>query len=59
MYHLKKPAGLNLIIFPRVLGHVEDTILDLFNRLDKRVTPIPKILAETFRSLNACRRAGK
>ncbi|MBA0789145.1 hypothetical protein Gotri_025271, partial [Gossypium trilobum] len=27
--------------------------------LDKRVTPVRAILAETFRSLNACRRAGK
>ncbi|MBA0809061.1 hypothetical protein Gohar_024745, partial [Gossypium harknessii] len=27
--------------------------------LDKKVTPVPAILAETFRSLNACRRADK
>ncbi|MBA0688232.1 hypothetical protein Goari_006034, partial [Gossypium aridum] len=35
------------------------TILDLFDRLDKRVTPVPAILAETFRSLSACRRVEK
>ncbi|MBA0721731.1 hypothetical protein Golax_009242, partial [Gossypium laxum] len=29
------------------------------HRLDKRVTPVPTILVETFRSLNACRRAGE
>ncbi|MBA0818185.1 hypothetical protein Gohar_021217, partial [Gossypium harknessii] len=34
------------------LGHVDEVVTDLFNRLDKRVTPIPTILAKTFRSLN-------
>ncbi|MBA0672116.1 hypothetical protein Goklo_028978 [Gossypium klotzschianum] len=33
--------------------------LNLFDRLGKGVTPILVILAETFRSLNACRRAGE
>ncbi|MBA0673415.1 hypothetical protein Goklo_029747 [Gossypium klotzschianum] len=33
--------------------------LDTKKRLDKRVTPVPTILVETFRSLNACRKAGK
>ncbi|MFQ6667690.1 hypothetical protein Gotur_033618, partial [Gossypium turneri] len=31
--------------------------LNLFDLLDKGVTPVPAILAKTFRSLNACRRA--
>ncbi|MBA0672975.1 hypothetical protein Goklo_024151, partial [Gossypium klotzschianum] len=48
-----------LIIFPKPLGYIDDAILDLFDQLDKRVTPIPTILAETFRSLNACRRVGE
>ncbi|MBA0765219.1 hypothetical protein Gotri_014462 [Gossypium trilobum] len=30
-----------LVIFPKVLGHINDTVLDLFDWLDKRVTPIP------------------
>ncbi|KAA3471197.1 Nucleoside-triphosphatase THEP1 [Gossypium australe] len=34
-------------------------VTDLFDRLNKGVTPVPAILAETFRSLNACRRAGE
>ncbi|MBA0765717.1 hypothetical protein Gotri_014872, partial [Gossypium trilobum] len=34
-----------LVIFPKALGHVDDTILDLFDRLDKRVTTVPSILA--------------
>ncbi|MBA0881636.1 hypothetical protein Goshw_018265 [Gossypium schwendimanii] len=48
-----------LVIFPRALGHVDEAVSDLFDRLGKGVTPVPTILAETFRSLNACRRAGE
>ncbi|KAH1072400.1 hypothetical protein J1N35_024728 [Gossypium stocksii] len=48
-----------LVIFPRALGYVDEAVSDLFNRLDKQVTPIPAILAETFRSLNTCRTAGE
>ncbi|MFQ6663702.1 hypothetical protein Gotur_031121 [Gossypium turneri] len=42
------------VIFPRVLGHVDKAISDLFDRLGKGVTTVPTILAETYRSLNAC-----
>ncbi|MFQ6656697.1 hypothetical protein Gotur_026690, partial [Gossypium turneri] len=45
-----------LILFPKVLGHVDEAVTDLFDRLDKGVTLVPVILAETFRSLNVCRR---
>ncbi|MBA0785821.1 hypothetical protein Gotri_025912, partial [Gossypium trilobum] len=48
-----------LVIFSKVLGHVDEAVSDLFDRLDKGVTPVPSILAETFRSLNACRRTGE
>ncbi|MBA0784668.1 hypothetical protein Gotri_026525 [Gossypium trilobum] len=48
-----------LVVFPKALGHVGEAVTDLFDRLDKRVTPVPTILAETFRSLNACRKAGE
>ncbi|MFQ6647815.1 hypothetical protein Gotur_020744 [Gossypium turneri] len=48
-----------LVDFPKALGYVDEAVSDLFNRLDKRVTPVPAILAETFRSLSACRRAGE
>ncbi|MBA0575564.1 hypothetical protein Golob_027493, partial [Gossypium lobatum] len=40
-----------LIIFPKALGHVDEVVLDLFDIFDKKVTPVPVILAETFRSL--------
>ncbi|MBA0677129.1 hypothetical protein Goari_018550, partial [Gossypium aridum] len=42
-----------MVIIPKALGHIDDAILDIFDRLDKWVTPIPAILAETFKSLNA------
>ncbi|XP_052477191.1 uncharacterized protein LOC128032591 [Gossypium raimondii] len=48
-----------LIVFPKILGHIDEAVTDLFDRLDKGVTPVPVILAETFRSLNACRRTGE
>ncbi|MFQ6669013.1 hypothetical protein Gotur_034434, partial [Gossypium turneri] len=48
-----------LVVFPKALGHVDEAVTDLFDRLEKRVTPVSAILAETFRSLNACRRAGE
>ncbi|MFQ6659189.1 hypothetical protein Gotur_028177 [Gossypium turneri] len=47
-----------LVVFPKTLGHVDEAVTDLFDRLDKRVSPVPVILAKPFRSLNACRRAG-
>ncbi|MBA0754533.1 hypothetical protein Gogos_022025 [Gossypium gossypioides] len=48
-----------LVIFPKALGHIDEAVSDLFDRLSKGVTPVPAILTETFRSLNACRRAGE
>ncbi|MFQ6651423.1 hypothetical protein Gotur_023765 [Gossypium turneri] len=37
-----------LVVFPKALGHVDEAVSDLFDRLDKGVTPVPAILAETF-----------
>ncbi|MBA0818176.1 hypothetical protein Gohar_028205 [Gossypium harknessii] len=48
-----------LVIFPKTLGHIDEAVTDLFDQLDRRVTPVPAILAETFRSLSACRRTGE
>ncbi|MBA0786039.1 hypothetical protein Gotri_027854, partial [Gossypium trilobum] len=45
--------------FPKALGPVDEAVTNLFDRLDKKVTPILAILAETFRSLSACRKAGE
>ncbi|MBA0880152.1 hypothetical protein Goshw_013821 [Gossypium schwendimanii] len=30
-----------LVVFPKALGHVDKVVTDLFDRLDKRVTPVP------------------
>ncbi|KAG8498247.1 hypothetical protein CXB51_006838 [Gossypium anomalum] len=48
-----------LVIFPKVLGHLEVAVFDFFERLKQGVNPVPTILAETFRSLSTCRRVGK
>ncbi|MBA0876129.1 hypothetical protein Goshw_000054 [Gossypium schwendimanii] len=48
-----------LVIFPKALGHIDEAVTDLFNQLDRRVTPVPVIFLETFRSLSACRRTGE
>ncbi|KAG8471873.1 hypothetical protein CXB51_036342 [Gossypium anomalum] len=48
-----------LIVFPKVLGHVEVAVVDFFERLRQRINPVPTILAETFRSLSSCRRKGE
>ncbi|MBA0820526.1 hypothetical protein Gohar_019451, partial [Gossypium harknessii] len=48
-----------LVVFPKALGHIDKAISDLFDRLDKRVTPVLAILAKNFRSLNAYRRVGE
>ncbi|MBA0878125.1 hypothetical protein Goshw_015422 [Gossypium schwendimanii] len=29
-----------LVVFPKALGHVDEAVADLFDRLDKKVTPI-------------------
>ncbi|KAG8502655.1 hypothetical protein CXB51_000157 [Gossypium anomalum] len=47
------------VIFPKALGHIDEAVSDLFDRLSKGTTHVPAILAKTFRSLNACRRAGE
>ncbi|MBA0687286.1 hypothetical protein Goari_014835 [Gossypium aridum] len=47
-----------LVVFPKAVGHMDEAVFDLFDRLDKRVIPISAILVETFKSLNTCRRAG-
>ncbi|MBA0729536.1 hypothetical protein Golax_025511, partial [Gossypium laxum] len=48
-----------LVVFSKALGYVNEAITNFFDRLDKRVIPVPTILAETFRSLNECRRVSE
>ena len=44
-----------LIIFPRVMGHVEVTVIDFFEQVQNHTNPSSAIVAETIRSLNVCR----
>ncbi|KAG8477142.1 hypothetical protein CXB51_030917 [Gossypium anomalum] len=48
-----------LVMFPKALRYIDEGVADFFDRLDKGVTPVPSILAETFRSLSAYRRTGE
>ncbi|MBA0754545.1 hypothetical protein Gogos_022199 [Gossypium gossypioides] len=49
----------SLVVFPKALGYIDEAVGSLFDRLNKKDTPVPAILAETFRSLNECRRKGE
>ncbi|KAK5811838.1 hypothetical protein PVK06_027211 [Gossypium arboreum] len=46
-----------MVIFLKALEHIDEAVTNLFDRVGKQNTPVPAILAETFRSLSACRRA--
>ncbi|KAL1156647.1 hypothetical protein V6Z11_A08G105100 [Gossypium hirsutum] len=48
-----------LVIFPKALRHVDEVVIHLFDRLEKGITLVPTILAETFISLSSCRNAGE
>ncbi|MBA0662349.1 hypothetical protein Goklo_006485, partial [Gossypium klotzschianum] len=39
----------DLVIFPKALGHVDEAVTDLFYRLGKRVTPVPKVDKVSYR----------
>ncbi|GMI67401.1 hypothetical protein HRI_000409400 [Hibiscus trionum] len=52
-------AFYGLVIFPKSLGYIDDAVMELFDHLDKGITPVPAILAETFRSLSACKKSGE
>ncbi|KAG8492583.1 hypothetical protein CXB51_010005 [Gossypium anomalum] len=63
--HVKKRVDVlalsiyGMVIFPKALRQINEAVADLFDRLGKQNTPVPAILAETIRSLSACRRAGE
>ena len=45
-----------LIIFPRVIGHMEMTMIDFFEQVQNHANPSLAIVAETITFLNICRR---
>ncbi|KAG8474300.1 hypothetical protein CXB51_033943 [Gossypium anomalum] len=40
-----------LVIFPKAIGHIDEAVADLFDRIGKQNTPVLATLAEMFRSL--------
>ena len=62
--HINEDRGLatlalsiyGLILFPRVIEHVEVTVIDFFEQVQNHANPSLTILAETIRLLNICRR---
>ena len=60
--HINEARGLatlalsiyELIIFPRVIGHVEVTVIDFFEQVQNHANPSLAIVAKTIRSLNIC-----
>ncbi|XP_017648099.1 uncharacterized protein LOC108488328 [Gossypium arboreum] len=56
---VKKLMSISGMSEPWALRHVDEAVIDLFDRLEKGITPVPAILAETFRSLSSIRKTGK
>ena len=62
--HINEDRGLatlalsiyRLILFPRVIEHVEVIVIDFFEQVQNHANPSLTILAETIRLLNICRR---
>ncbi|MFQ6660647.1 hypothetical protein Gotur_029081 [Gossypium turneri] len=54
-----KQKGDSKFVFSKALEHVDEAVTNPFDRLDKGVTLVPVILAETFRSLNGYRRTNE
>ncbi|XVF17440.1 hypothetical protein REPUB_Repub10bG0122300 [Reevesia pubescens] len=49
-----------LVIFPKVLGHIEIVVVDFFGHMDgKKINHIPSIMTETIRYLNLSRKKRK
>ena len=44
------------LIFPQSSGYIDAAMVDLIEQIDNQVNLVPAIIAETFRSLNYCRR---
>ena len=62
--HINEDRGLTtmalsiygLIIFPRVIEHVEVIVIDFFEQVQNHANPSLATVAETIRLLNICRR---
>ena len=47
-----------LVIFLKVLGHVEVAVIDVIEQIESQANPVQVIVAETLRTLNLCRKSG-
>ena len=47
------------LIFPQSPEYIDVAVIDLIEKIDNQVNPIPIIVAKTIRSLNYYRRKGK
>ncbi|XVF37179.1 hypothetical protein REPUB_Repub19eG0123800 [Reevesia pubescens] len=47
------------MVFPKILGHVEGSVVDFCGQVNKGINPASSILAETIGTLNFCRRKRK
>ncbi|XVF28882.1 hypothetical protein REPUB_Repub15cG0070900 [Reevesia pubescens] len=47
------------MVFPKILGHVEGSMVDFYGQVNKSINPASSILEETIRTLNFFRRKGK
>ena len=48
-----------MVIFPKVLNHVEAIIVDLMEKMDNQANHVLAIVAKTIRSLNFYRKKGE
>ncbi|KAG8475103.1 hypothetical protein CXB51_032046 [Gossypium anomalum] len=55
----KKLMNISGMSEPWALRHVDEAVTDLFDRLEKGITPVLALLAETFRFLSTCRKTGE
>ena len=47
-----------LVIFPKVPRHAKVAVVDVIEQIGGQANPVPTIVAETFCTLNFCRRNG-
>ena len=52
-------AVYEMVIFPKVLNHIESVVVSLVEQVDNQANLVLAIFAETIRSLNFCRKKGE
>ena len=52
-------AVYEMVIYPKVLNHMEVMVVDLVEQANNQVDSVPAIIVETIRSLNFCHKKGE